>query len=135
MALTMAVGFTCKEYLTCALTTPPSAVPVLQPALPLGQTIGSLVSADPATVDVAIDSPSVPDPQGGVNFQSVSITSPSAPAQPNVAIVQTLVILNSDGSTFGTFTDTITINPALPPGEVIGDYFGTPIAVTAGKRR
>jgi hypothetical protein len=126
MSLTLPVGDQCQGWITLTLTTPPSTTPVAQSALPAGQSI-QLISGDPATFTISLDSPAVADPDGTVTVGSFTVVSDTTPAQPNTPINVTLNILNADGSVAATKTDTVTVSEAAV--EAVGDIFGTPIAI------
>jgi hypothetical protein len=114
--------------------------PFLGALLGPGQTI-SVVSADPATVTLPTDPTALPVsaadgitavPAGTPTILSGKVVGAKNPAQPNVAIVCTATVLNSDGSTAETLTDTATVNPAMPASATaIGELFGSAISVTS----
>jgi hypothetical protein len=92
-----------------------------------GQTI-TVVSADPNTVVFT------PDASAAVDNESVqSVASGGVAVGPtpvlNSAITVTATVLNSDGSTAESLTDTVTITPAVPGVAVsIGDLFEVPVS-------
>jgi len=134
MPLTLPFGDQDQGFVQVSLTTPPSTTPVAQSTLPAGQTI-QLTSADPATFTVTLDSPAVPDPDGTVTVASFTIVSAAAPAQPNAPIGISLLILNADGSTAASASDTVTVSETAT--ESVGILFGTPVVIpaSAGGRR
>jgi hypothetical protein len=113
--------------------------PFLGALLGPGQTI-SVLSADTATVTLTPDSTPNPIsaadgtsavPAGTPTMLSGVVAGLASPAQPNVPITCTATVLNADGSTAETLTDTATVNPALPASATaIGDLFGASVSVT-----
>lgn len=131
MPLTLPVGDQDKFYLF-------GTAPFLGALLAAGQTV-NVVSADTATVSISADSPAKPVatadgtptvPAGTPTIFSGTVVAAAIPAQPNVAIAVTATVLNADGSTAETLTDTVTVSPQA--ATAIGDLFGvaTPVAST-----
>jgi hypothetical protein len=111
--------------------------PFLGALLGPGQTI-SVVSDDPATVLLTPDASPKPVsaadatsdvPAGTPSILSGVVSSPAAPAKPNVAIPVTATVLNADGSTAETLSDTVTVSPQA--ATAIGDLFGVAVPVTS----
>lgn len=95
--------------------------------------VASIVSADPNTVAVSQDSPSLPTdqaftdsdgtpvPVGTPTVASCTVSAPASPAQPNVPINITVTLTNADGSpvvddtgtTIAPVVDTVTVTPGL----------------------
>jgi hypothetical protein len=130
MPLTLPVGDSDNFYL---FGTAPTMGALLGP----GQTI-SVVSADPATVILTPDATPVPVraadasptvPAGTPTMLSGVVSSPASPAQPNVAITCTATVLNADGSTAESLTDTVTVSPSA--ATALGVLFGAASPVTA----
>jgi hypothetical protein len=130
MPLILPVGDSDNFYI---FGTAPSLGALLGP----GQTI-SVVSADPATVDLTPDPTPVAVraadatsavPAGTPTILSGVVTSPASPAQPGVAITCTATVLNADGSTAESLTDTVTVSPTV--ATAIGDLFGAATPVTS----
>lgn len=128
MPLTLPVGDQVQGFVTVGIITPPATTPVLQSALPAGQSVQPLISPDTNTFTVTMDSPPVTDPNSPT-VASFLVKSAPTPAQPNVALPITLNILNSDGSVAATATDTVTVSETAK--EVVGDLFGTPVVIPA----
>lgn len=111
--------------------------------------IATIVSADPATVAVSQDSPSLPTdealtdsegtavPVGTKTVASCTLTSPATPAQVNVPINVTCTLTNADGSpvvddtgaVIAPLVDTVTIVPSLLKS--VGILFDTTTAPAA----
>jgi hypothetical protein len=130
MPLILPVGDTDNFYIF-------GTAPFLGALLGPGQTI-SVVSADPATVILTPDATPVPVravdastavPAGTPTMLSGVVSAPTPPAQPNVAITCTVTVLNSDGTTAETLTDTVTVSPTA--ATAIGDLFGVAAPVTS----
>ena len=128
--LTLPVGDTDTFYLF-------GTAPFLGALLGPGQTI-SVVSSDPNTVILTPDATPVPVrpadasaavPAGTPTMMSGVVSAPASPAQPGVAINCTWTILNADGSTAETDTDTVTMSPTA--ATAVGDLFGTATPVTS----
>lgn len=112
--------------------------------LPSGQT-PQVVSADTATVTVALDSPALPpvdstgkpllNPDGTpvVSFASFKVTSLAAPANPNKPITITLNILNADGTVAATGSDTETVVEGAT--ETVGDLILAAVPVPPARNR
>src|ERR1700722_17797948 len=113
MPLILPIGDTSQEYI---FGTAPSLGALLGP----GQTI-TVVSADPATVLLTQDSPAKPVqsadasptvPAGTPTIWSAVVSGPAnsaSPAQPNVPIVVTATVNNSDGSVAESLNVTVTM--------------------------
>ena len=130
MPLILPVGDTDNFYIF-------GTAPFLGALLGPGQT-ASVVSADPNTVILTPDATPFPVraadasasvPSGTPTILSGVVSTPATPAQPNVAINCTLTVLNADGSTAETLTDTVTVSPEA--ATAIGDLFGVATPVTS----
>src|ERR1039458_1991584 len=130
MPLILPIGDTDNFYIF-------GTAPFLGALLGPGQTI-SAVSADPATVVLTKDPSPVAVraadatatvPAGTPTMLSGVVSSPGAPAQPNVPISCTVTVLNADGSTAETLTDTVTVSPTA--ATAVGDLFGVVTPVTS----
>lgn len=130
MPLILPVGDTDNFYIF-------GTAPFLGALLGLGQTI-SAVSADPATVVLTKDPSPVAVraadatasvPAGTPTMLSGVVSMPTSPAQPNVPISCTVTVLNADGSTAETLTDTVTVSPTA--ATAVGDLFGVATPVTS----
>lgn len=118
--------------------------PFLGALLGPGQSI-SVASGDTSTVILTPDATPVPVraadatsavPAGTPTMLSGVVSSPASPAQLNVAITCTATVLNSDGSTAESLSDTVTISPTLPGGATaIGDLFGVAAPVTSSSTK
>lgn len=126
MPLIMPLGDQDTGFITVTIDNHDGKGPVAQAALPAGQT-AQVVSADPATFTITMDSPAVADPDGTLTVGSFTVVSAAAPAQPNVAVGVTLNILNADGSVAATLSDTVTVSETAT--EAVGDIFGSPVAI------
>jgi len=130
MPLTLPQGQTDNFYLY-------GTAPFLGALLGPGQTI-SAVSADPLTVILTPDPTAVPVrtgdasatvPAGTPTVLSGVVSSPASPAQLNTLIVCTATVLNADGSTAESLTDTVEISTTA--ATAIGDLFGSATTVTS----
>lgn len=114
--------------------------------LATGQTI-DVVSADTNTVSVSKDGTPLPTtdpetladgtavPAGTPQVLSGMVNGAASPAQANVAIVLTATVLNADKTVAEVATDTVTVNPALPPtADSIGVLFGVMKPVKGSKK-
>ena len=109
------------------------ALGVLGASLGAGQTV-TVVSSDPATVLLTPDASPLPVPAGETapagtpTIASGVVASAQPPVQPNVPISVTATVLNADGTTAATVTDTVTIIPGALAS--VGELFGptTPLA-------
>ena len=127
MALILPLGNEAQGFVTATIDNHDGKGPVAQTALPAGQVL-SIVSADPATFTVAIDSPAVLDPDGTASVASFIVAAVNPPAQPNVALNITLTVTNADGSQAAPpLVDTVTVSESAT--EVIGDLFETPVVL------
>ena len=102
-----------------------------------GQTV-TVVSSDPATVVLTPDATPLPVPAGETapagtpTIASGVVASATPPAQPNVTISVTATVLNADGSTAATATDTVTIVPGALAS--IGELFGVAVPLASIKK-
>ena len=134
MPLILAIGDTSQEYI---FGTAPNLGALLGP----GQTI-TVVSADPATVILTPDTPPKPVqaadatttvPAGTPTIWSAVVSGPAIPAQPNVPIIVTATVINSDGSTAESLTDTVEMSATA--ATAIGDLFGAAVPVTSSSAK
>ena len=134
MPLTLPLGDSDEFYIY-------GTAPTLGALLGPGQTI-SVVSADPNTVVLTPDATPKPVaaadataavPAGTPTILSGVVSASVSPAQPNVAIICTATVLNSDGSTAETLTDTVTVSPQA--ASAIGVLFGAPTPVTSSSAK
>jgi hypothetical protein len=130
MPLTLPIGDTDNFYVF-------GTAPTLGALLGPGQTI-SVVSSDPATIILTPDPTPVAVraadataavPAGTPTILSGVVSMPATPAQPNVAIPCTFTVLNSDGSTAETQTDTATASETA--ATAIGELWGAATPVTS----
>lgn len=126
MPLTLPLGDKDQGWVTVSIDNHDGKGPVLQSALPTGQTLTPLVSPDPATFTLTMDATPVVNPTSPT-VASFVVASAATPAQPNVALTVTLTVLNADGSTAAKATDTVTVSETAT--EAVGDLFGTPVAI------
>jgi hypothetical protein len=117
---------------------------ILGAPLAAGQT-ATVVSADPATIVIVADATALPTteaftdasgrkiPVGTPTIASGTVKAAIPPAAPNTPITVTLTVLNGDGTTAFTKTDTATVAPGTATSA--GVLFGTPVPVTALKSK
>ena len=110
-------------------------------SIPAGQTPG-IVSADTGDFAVVVDNPAIPvtpDPATGNVIPTVAsfkVTAPATPTQPGVPVNITFSLTNADGSDAAVpLVDTIEVDVALPPTEVLGDLFGAEVMAAKRKQR
>jgi hypothetical protein len=136
MPLTLPVGDQDNYYLY-------GTAPTLGALLGPGQSL-QVTSADPNTVVITPDPTPIPVrsadatssvPAGTPTIQSGIVSSPTSPAQLGVPITIIATVLNSDGSTAETLTDTVTVSPTA--ATAIGDLFGaaTPLTSSSLKKK
>ena len=138
MPLIAPAGTTFRAFMTLTIDDGSGNGPQPQSVMPAGQT-ANIVSADAADFTAVLDNPAVaaaPDPTTGVvppTVASAVITTATSPSQPSVPVSITFTAQNSDGSDAAQpDVDQITVAVATPPlKEVIGDLFGTPVAIAA----
>lgn len=128
MAQILGVGMQDTGLITCTVDPGDGTGPKLVSALPNGQSVGTIASADPATCTVSLDATPFVDP-ATPSVGSFTIVAVNPPAQPNVPINITLTILDASGNVLFTQVGTETIQPGIT--ESIGEVFETPVAIPA----
>ena len=98
---------------------------VLQSNLRAGQTI-SLVSGDPGSFTINLDSPPVGDPNGTETVASFVVQAAGTPAQPDTPLPVKMTVETTEG-VLASLSDTVTVS--MTETEAVGNIFVPPIPV------